>query len=116
MICMEGDFMKRMICNVILPGVWIGVIILLCYPVCLKDGGFDFFLFWILTGFLFGVRKMNLVFMPKNLGIGECIGVLALNCIIGGLIGGFVLCLEILMILMELFLIILETFVQKVLK
>ena len=108
--------MKRMVCNVLLPGVLIGLIVMFCYPVCMKDDGFDFFLFWILTGFLFGVRKMNLVFMPKNLGIGGSIGVLALNCMIGGMIGGFVLCIKIITILMELTLIILETFGQKVLK
>lgn len=71
--------MKRMVCNVLLPGVLIGLIVMFCYPVCMKDDGFDFFLFWILTGFLFGVRKMNLVFMPKHLGIGGSIGVLALR-------------------------------------
>lgn len=72
--------MKRMVCNVLLPGVLIGLI------------------------------------MPKNLGIGGSIGVLALNCMIGGMIGGFVLCIKIITILMELMLIILETFGQKVLK
>lgn len=108
--------MKRMVCNVILPVVLIGIIIIVCYPVCVKEDGFDFFQFWLLTGFIFGVRKMSLILLPKNLGIGESIGVIALNCLIGGLIGGFVLCFIIIKIFAELTLIILETFGQKVLK
>ena len=80
---------------------------------CLKEDGFDFFQFWILTGFLFGVRKMNLILLPKNFGIGESIGILILNLILGGIIGGVVLCFMIVKIFMELILVLLETFVQK---
>ena len=108
--------MKRMICKVILPGVLIGIIVIVCYPVCMKEDGFDFFQFWILTGFLFGVRKMSLMLQPKNYGIGESIGIIALNCLVGGLIGGLVLCFMIVKIFAELTRIILETFGQKVLK
>ena len=106
--------MKRMVCNVILPVVLIGIIVIVCYPVCVKEDGFDFFQFWLLTGFIFGVRKMSHILLPKNLGICESIGVIALNCLIGGLIGGFVLCFMIIKIFAELTLIILETFGQKV--
>ena len=116
MICMEGDFMKRMICNVIMPGMLIGLIVLVCYPVCMKEDGFDFFQFWILTGFLFGVRKMNLILLPKNFGIGESMGIFVLNIILGGIIGGVVLCFLIVKIFMELILVLLETFGQKVQK
>ena len=108
--------MKRMICNVILPGVLIGLIVIVCYPICMKEDGFDFFQFWILSGFLFGFRKMSMVLIPKNYGIGGNLGVLALNCIIGGIIGGFVLCYMIIKIFAELTCILLETFGQKVLK
>ena len=108
--------MKRMVCNVILPVVLIGIIIIVCYPVCVKEYGFDFFQFWLLTGFIFGVRKMSLIMLPKNLGIGESIGVIVLNCLIGGLIGGLVLCFMVVKIFAELTLIVVETFGQKVLK
>ena len=108
--------MKRMVCNVILPVVLIGIIIIVCYLVCVKEDGFDFFQFWLLTGFIFGVRKMSLIMLPKNLGIGESIGVIVLNCLIGGLIGGLVLCFMVVKIFAELTLIVVETFGQKVLK
>ena len=108
--------MRRMINKVILPGMVIWLIVAVCFPVCMKEDGFDFFQFWIMTGFLFGFRKMSLVLIPKNYGIGGSMGVIALNCIIGGLIGGFVLCIMIIKIFTELTLIVLETFRQKVLK
>ena len=104
--------MKRMICNVILPGVLTGLIVIVCYPICMKEDGFDFFQFWILSGFLFGFRKMSMVLIPKNYGIGGSLGVLALNCIIGD----FVLCYIGIKIFAELTCILLETFGQKVLK
>ena len=68
------------------------------------------------TGFLFGVRKMNLILLPKNFGIGESMGIFVLNIILGGIIGGVVLCFLIVKIFMELILVLLETFGQKVQK
>ena len=72
--------MKRALFKVILPALAIGIWILTCYPVCNKAEGFDFFLFWILVGFPFGIRKMCMVLIPKNFGISGSMGVLALKC------------------------------------
>ena len=105
--------MKRMICNVILPGVLIGLIVIVCYPICMKEDGFDFFQFWILSGFLFGFRKMSMVLIPKNYGIGGSLGVLALNCIIGGLIGGIIVVVRIVRIVAEFVSIVIEHFWTK---
>ena len=59
--------MKRVLCKVILPALAIGIWVLTCYPVCNKAEGFDFFLFWILVGFPFGIRKMCMVLIPKKI-------------------------------------------------
>lgn len=83
--------MKRILFKVVLPTLAISLWLLTCYPVCKKAEGFDFFLYWILAGFPFGIRKMCLILIPKNFGIAGSMGVLALNGIIGGLIGGFAL-------------------------
>lgn len=91
MICMEVGGVKRILFKVVLPMLAISLWVLMCYPVCQKAEGFDFFLYWILAGFPFGIRKMCLILIPKNFGIAESMGVLALNGIIGGLIGGFAL-------------------------
>ena len=82
--------------------VIIAVWMLTCYPVCNKAEGFDWFLYWIIAGCPFGIRRMCLWLIPKNFSISGSIGVLALNCIIGGLIGGVVLIFKIIGIAGEL--------------
>ena len=92
----------RFINKIIVPAVIIAVWMLTCYPVCNKAEGFDWFLYWIIAGCLFGIRRMCLWLIPKNFSISGSIGVLALNCIIGGLIGGVVLIFKIIGIAGEL--------------
>lgn len=80
-----------------------------CYPICRKAEGFDFFLYWVLVGCPYGIRKMCMILIPKNFGIAGSIGILALNCIVGGLIGGVVVILRMVMVLMEIIKIISDT-------
>lgn len=105
--------MKRALFKVILPALAIGIWVLTCYPVCNKAEGFDFFLFWILAGFPFGIRKMCMVLIPKNFGIAGSMGVWALNAVVGGLIGGVVLIIKVLGMAVELVKIIAGHNVQK---
>ena len=79
---------SAIIFKVVIPLVAIGFMVMLCYPVCNKPEGFDLFLFWILVGFPFGIRRMWMWLIPKNFDIAGSIGILALDCIVGGLIGG----------------------------
>lgn len=76
--------------KVIIPVSAICFMMLFCYPECNKPEGFDLFLFWILVGFPFGIRRMCMVLIPRNYGIAGSLGVFALDCIVGGIIGGFV--------------------------
>ena len=94
--------MKRVLFKVIVPAMIVVVWMLTCYPVCNRAEGFDWFLYWIIAGCPFGIRRMCLWLIPKNFGISGSIGVLALNCIIGGLIGGVVLIFKIIGIAGEL--------------
>ena len=71
--------MKRVLFKVIVPAVIIEVWMLTCYPVCNKAEGFDWFLYWIIAGCPFGIRRMCLWLIPKNFGISGSIGVLSLN-------------------------------------
>ena len=77
--------MKKVLFKVIVPTMFIAVWMWTCYLICNKTEGFDCFLYWILTGCPFGIRRMCLWLIPKNFGISGSIGVLALNCIAGGL-------------------------------
>lgn len=64
-------------------------------PVYIKDGSVDYFLMWILLGFPFGIRRMWLWLIPRNYGLAGTVGVFTLNIIVGGIIGGFALILQI---------------------
>ena len=85
-----SEKITAIVCKVIVPLVAISFMVLLCYPVCNKPEGFNFFLFWVLVGFPFGIRRMWFWLIPKNFDIAGSVGILALDCIIGGLIGGAV--------------------------
>ena len=101
--------MKRLITRVILPAMMISTWLLLSSRVCEQADGFHFFLFWIIAGAPFGIRRMCIWLIPWNYGISGGIGVLALNLIAGGLIGGVVLLFRMAMIVYELILIMAET-------
>lgn len=45
---------------------------------------------WLLIGFPFGIYKIHLWLIPKNLDIGGTVGVWTMNIIIGCIMGGFV--------------------------
>lgn len=68
----------------------------------------NWFQFWIMSGFPFGIQKMLVLLIPRNLGIAGSIGVLALDAIIGGMIGVIVLIMKIIAIIREVINIIME--------
>ena len=55
---------------------------------CMKDGQLDYVWLWILCGLPFGLHRMCLWIVPGGEG---GIALFALNFIIGGVIGGFIL-------------------------
>lgn len=113
MICSEVDGVKRVLFKIIFPVIGIAIWMLTCYPVCNKADGFDLFLYWIMVGCPFGMHRMCLCLVPRNFGISGSIGILALNCIIGGLIGGIVVVVKIVRIVAEFMSIVMEHFWTK---
>ena len=108
MICMEVDGMKRVLFKVILPLAFIVVWLNMCYWICLGENGVNWVPFWIMSGFPFGIQKMLVLLIPRNLGIAGSIGVLALDAVIGGMIGVIVLAIKIIAIIREVINIIME--------
>ncbi len=102
MICLEEVGMKRVLFNIVIPLAVMVLWMITCYPVCNKAEGFDYFLYWIMVGCPYGIRKMCMFLIPRNFGIAGSMGVLALNCIVGGLIGGFVLIIRVIKIFAEM--------------
>ena len=58
---------------------------------CVKNGELDYVWLWILCGLPFGLHRMCLWIVPGGGSIGGGIALFALNFIIGGVIGGFIL-------------------------
>lgn len=79
MICMEEAGMKKILFRIIIPILILAVWMIMCYPVCAKADGFDYFLYWIMVGCPYGIRKMSMFLVPKNLGIAGSIQVLLLD-------------------------------------
>ena len=97
-----GGWYEKVLFKIIIPLVVLGVWALTCYLVCNKADGFDYLLYWILVGCPYGIRKMCTFLVPKNFGIAGSIGILALNCIVGGLIGGIIVLVRIIVIITEI--------------
>lgn len=55
-----------------------------------ENGAIDFFLVWIACRVPFGIGKM-FTLIPIGFGISGTVGVVALNVVLGGLIGGVIL-------------------------
>lgn len=108
--------MKRVLFRIIIPMLILAVWMLMCYPVCVKAGGFDYFLYWIMVGCPYGIWKMSMFLVPKNFGIAGSIGILALDCIIGGLIGGMIVIIRIINTVMEIIKLIMGIFGHSVQK
>ena len=58
---------------------------------CIKDGQLDYLWLWILCGLPFGIWRLRLWIIPGGGSLGTGIALFALNFILSGFIGGFVL-------------------------
>lgn len=70
-----------------------GAALLVCIfkSACIKDGAVDYLRLWMLCGLPFGLHRMWLWFVPCGSSMSGGIALFALNFIIGGIIGGFIL-------------------------
>lgn len=71
-------------------GVLAGSVLLLAAlfrPVCMDGGVCNYFLLSLLVGIPFGIGRMVLILPPASYDIGGSIGVLALDCLVGGALG-----------------------------
>jgi hypothetical protein len=55
-----------------------------------QNGAKDYFLIWLACGVPFGIGKM-FTLIPIGFGIAGTVGVVALNIVLGGIIGGVIL-------------------------
>lgn len=84
-------FLRR----VALPLAVAALLLLLFRPVYMESGVINYLLLWICVGLPFGIRRMFLWFVPHRFDLAGTIGVVVLNVIVGGVIGGFALVIQI---------------------
>ena len=75
----------------VIPVVSVALLVCIFKSACMKDGAVDYLWLWILCGLPFGLQRMWLRFVPGSSSVGGGIALFALNFIIGGIIGGFIL-------------------------
>ena len=75
----------------VIPVVSVALLVCIFKSACMKDGTVDYLWLWILCGLPFGIHQMRLWLVPGGNSIGGGVAVFALNFIIGGIIGGFIL-------------------------
>ena len=76
--------------NSVLPVVVALVLYSIFSRIFVDNGTIDLFLIWLACGVPFGIGKM-FTLIPIGFGISGTVGVIALNIVLGGLIGGVIL-------------------------
>ncbi len=79
-----NEFVKRIIVPVFLA-VFLAA---LFRPLCVENGGYDYLKLWWFMGIPFGMHRMSLWIIPKGYDIGGTVGILFINVLVGGAIGG----------------------------
>ena len=87
----RGAAIKDFFIKSILPVTVAMLLYFIFKSACMKDGTLDYVWLWILCGLPFGLHRMYLWIIPGSRSFGGGLAVFALNFIIGGVIGGFVL-------------------------
>lgn len=81
------DFLKQ----VLIPVLSAVFLVVLLRPLCVEGGECNYLKLWLLSGIPFGVTRMCLWVIPKGYDIGGSMGILFINLLVGGAIGGIVL-------------------------
>ena len=78
---------KEIITKLIIPGAIAMIICLIVHPMCMNGEILDWRKVLLFAGIPFGIQKMFLLVVPRNVGTGEMLGMLVLNLMVGSLIG-----------------------------
>ena len=78
---------KEIITKLIIPGAIAMIICLIVHPMCMNGEILDWRKILLFVGIPFGIQKMFLLVVPRNVGTGEMLGLLVLKLMVGSLIG-----------------------------
>ena len=88
------EAIKEFFKKAVLPVAIAGLLYCIFKSACIRNGELDLLWLWILCGLPFGIHRMYVWIVPGGSSLGGGAALFALNFIIGGLIGGFVLVME----------------------
>ena len=86
----KSDVMKEFLKRTVIPVVVALFLFSMFSRIFVENGAPDYFLIWLACGVPFGIGKM-FTLIPIGFGISGTVGVVALNLVLGGLIGGVIL-------------------------
>ena len=86
----KSDVMKEFLKKTVIPAVVALFLFSMFSRIFVENGAPDYFLIWLACGVPFGIGKM-FTLIPIGFGISGTVGVVALNLVLGGLIGGVIL-------------------------
>ena len=78
---------KEIITKLIIPGAIAMIICLIVHPMCMNGEILDWRKLLLFVGIPFGIQKMFLLVVPRNVGTGEMLGLVVLKLMVGSLIG-----------------------------
>ena len=86
----KSDVMKEFLKKTVIPVVAALFLFSMFSRIFIENGAPDYFLSWLACEVPFGIGKM-FTLIPIGFGISGTVGVVALNLVLGGLIGGVIL-------------------------
>ena len=78
---------KEIITKLIIPGAIAMIICLIVHPMCMNGEILDWRKLLLFVVLSFGIQKMFLLVVPRNVGTGEMLGLVVLKLMVGSLIG-----------------------------
>lgn len=87
----RGEIWKDFLKHTVLTLVIALFLFLIFKSVFTKNGETEYFYVWLCCGIPFGIRRMFVWLIPHGYDLGGSVGIIAVNFIIGGLIGGVIL-------------------------
>lgn len=87
---------RRFSVSVVLPLIIAAAFALLFKTVYTSSEGINYLLMWICIGIPFGIHRMCLWLVPTKFDLAGTIGIVAVNILVGGIIGGFALIFQVL--------------------
>ena len=87
----RGEIIKDFLKKTVLPVLLALFLFSMFRGVFTEDGQTNYFYVWLCCGVPFGIRRMFVWLVPHGYDLAGTVGIVALNFVVGGLIGGVIL-------------------------